>query len=61
MSLRLLLKRELLHGRNLIFCDIFSRIGKEKRYEPGTENKILLGVPGPTAYNIPSKVFNKKH
>jgi hypothetical protein len=37
------------------FC-IF-RVGTERRKEPGTENKNILSVPGPTAYNLPSKVI----
>lgn len=31
-------------------------MGSQRRVEPGTENKMKLGVPGPTAYNVPSKV-----
>ena len=34
-------------------------MGTEKRVEPGTENKVKLLVPGPTAYEIPQKVFKK--
>jgi hypothetical protein len=37
---------------------ILFRLGTEKRVEPGYENKHILRVPGPTAYNIPSKVKN---
>ncbi|CDW79820.1 UNKNOWN [Stylonychia lemnae] len=57
MCLKLSLRREHHLGRIPYFHFTFSRIGKEKRVEPGTENKILLGVPGPTAYNIPSRVI----
>lgn len=32
-------------------------MGSQKRVEPGCENKIALGIPGPTAYNLPSKVI----
>eukprot|EP00347_Sterkiella_histriomuscorum_P007720 403347820 len=30
-------------------------LGTMKRVEPGTENKVRLAIPGPTAYNLPSK------
>ena len=33
------------------------RLGTMKRVEPGTENKVRLAIPGPTAYNLPSKVI----
>jgi len=33
-------------------------MGTQRRIEPGTENKIVLGIPGPTAYNLPSKVIS---
>lgn len=36
--------------------DLIIRMGKERRKEPGTENKNILSCPGPTAYNLPSKV-----
>jgi len=32
-------------------------MGSQKRVEPGTDNKIILKNPGPTAYEIPSKVI----
>ncbi len=32
-------------------------MGSEKRKAPGSENKVLLSIPGPTAYEIPSKVL----
>lgn len=32
-------------------------MGTEKRRDPGKDNVSALGVPGPHAYNIPTKVF----
>jgi hypothetical protein len=31
-------------------------MGTERRVEPGTENKFTVAVPGPTKYQLPSKV-----
>lgn len=43
-------------GVRIRCIDNVYRLGTEKRVEPGTENKLKLQVPGPTAYNIPSAV-----
>lgn len=33
-------------------------MGSETRKGPGLDNKLQISVPGPTAYEIPSKVSN---